>query len=340
MSWFDAICHAFSTMGLGGFSTYDASVGYFDSPAVELVLMVFMLIAAMNFARHFLALRRLTLRAVYDRSGSAPMLRVRRRQHRAARGLSSRRAARIRASATTLRHAAFSVVSMATTTGFVTRGLRGVAGVRAATGCCCSPASCATPARPAAASRCSARCCCRGRPARDDACWCTRRRSTRCGSAARSSPIASCTRCWLSSFCTSCTVVALTFAAAAQRARFRQLVQRPSSPPSTTPGPGLGRGRARRATTGPDRFPDLDLHARDAARPPGDLQRAGAVHADVLAQVTPQLHVAANFVRGTVELRPAFRASLSQIRRSSSRPSQKLCGIFHFACCLDHTGVA
>lgn len=57
MSWFDAICHAFAAMGLGGFSTHDASIGYFDSPAVEVVLIVFMLIAGMNFATHFLALR-------------------------------------------------------------------------------------------------------------------------------------------------------------------------------------------------------------------------------------------------------------------------------------------
>ncbi len=57
MNWLDAICHAFAAMGLGGFSTYDASVGHFDSPAIEIVLMVFMLIAAMNFATHFLAWR-------------------------------------------------------------------------------------------------------------------------------------------------------------------------------------------------------------------------------------------------------------------------------------------
>ena len=37
MSWFDAVCHA-SRHGLGGFSTYDASIGHFDSPAIELVL--------------------------------------------------------------------------------------------------------------------------------------------------------------------------------------------------------------------------------------------------------------------------------------------------------------
>lgn len=57
MNWLDAVCHAFATMGLGGFSTHDASIGYFNSPAIELVLIVFMLIAAMNFATHFLVWR-------------------------------------------------------------------------------------------------------------------------------------------------------------------------------------------------------------------------------------------------------------------------------------------
>ena len=58
MNWFDAICHAFSALSLGAFSTHDASIGYFHSPLIEAVLMVFMLIAAMNFATHFLALRK------------------------------------------------------------------------------------------------------------------------------------------------------------------------------------------------------------------------------------------------------------------------------------------
>jgi trk system potassium uptake protein TrkH len=61
MSWLDAICHAFAAMGLGGFSTHDASVGYFNSPAIEAVLIVFMLIAAMNFATHFLVWREKSL---------------------------------------------------------------------------------------------------------------------------------------------------------------------------------------------------------------------------------------------------------------------------------------
>jgi trk system potassium uptake protein TrkH len=57
MNWFDAICHAFSVMALGGFSTHDASVGFFDSVPIELVLIVFHVVAAMNFAVHFLAVR-------------------------------------------------------------------------------------------------------------------------------------------------------------------------------------------------------------------------------------------------------------------------------------------
>ena len=58
MHWFDAICHAFSALSLSAFSTHDASIGFFDSPQIEFVLAIFMLIAAINFATHFLALRK------------------------------------------------------------------------------------------------------------------------------------------------------------------------------------------------------------------------------------------------------------------------------------------
>jgi trk system potassium uptake protein len=58
MTWFDAIVHSFSTMGLGGFAAYDASFGYWNSQAIELVTIVFMLIAGINFSTHFLAFRR------------------------------------------------------------------------------------------------------------------------------------------------------------------------------------------------------------------------------------------------------------------------------------------
>jgi len=55
MDWLDAVCHGFSAMGLGGFSTHDASIGYFSSPLIEFVLIAFMLFAVVNFATHFLA---------------------------------------------------------------------------------------------------------------------------------------------------------------------------------------------------------------------------------------------------------------------------------------------
>lgn len=57
MSFFDAICHAFSTVAIGGFSTHDASIKYFDSLAIDLVCIVFMILAGANFALHFLAWR-------------------------------------------------------------------------------------------------------------------------------------------------------------------------------------------------------------------------------------------------------------------------------------------
>ena len=57
MEWFDAMAHSFSTVAIGGFSTHDASLGYFDSPAVEGVAMVFMVLAGVNFALHFVAWR-------------------------------------------------------------------------------------------------------------------------------------------------------------------------------------------------------------------------------------------------------------------------------------------
>jgi trk system potassium uptake protein len=118
MSWFDAFCHMCSTMGLGGFSTYDASFGQFNSPVIELVAIVFMTLAGFNFAMHFLAWRQRSFRpyvfcpearwyllALYSGvalvavflyvNGVYPSL------------LES------------LRHAAFNVVSIATTTGLV-----------------------------------------------------------------------------------------------------------------------------------------------------------------------------------------------------------------------------
>ena len=57
MSFFDAICHSFSTVSIGGFSTYDASFAEFDSPAIEAVAIVFMVICGINFSLHFYAFK-------------------------------------------------------------------------------------------------------------------------------------------------------------------------------------------------------------------------------------------------------------------------------------------
>lgn len=57
MTPFDAIGHAFATVANGGFSTRDASIGYYDSAAIELICVFFMLFAAANFALHFTAWR-------------------------------------------------------------------------------------------------------------------------------------------------------------------------------------------------------------------------------------------------------------------------------------------
>ena len=57
MDWADALMHMFTTMGIGGFSPYDASFAHFDSPAIEWVAVVFMTLAGINFALHFTAWR-------------------------------------------------------------------------------------------------------------------------------------------------------------------------------------------------------------------------------------------------------------------------------------------
>ena len=55
MDWFDAISHAFSTVAIGGFSTYDASMGHFDSPVINFICVFFLIIAAINFSLHYAA---------------------------------------------------------------------------------------------------------------------------------------------------------------------------------------------------------------------------------------------------------------------------------------------
>jgi len=117
MGWADAFMHMCSTMGLGGFSSHDASFAQFNSPAIEGVAIVFMMIAGVNFALYFVAWKRRSLWGVW-RDVEARMWFV-------AMGLSVLGIAAFLTShgvyatfAESLRHAAFNVVSIASTTGF------------------------------------------------------------------------------------------------------------------------------------------------------------------------------------------------------------------------------
>lgn len=117
MDWFDAVMHAFTTMGLGGFSSHDASFAYWDSPLIETIAMVFMLLAGINFAAHFLVWRTKSLVPYrYDSEAFSYLSIVL---------LSCLGAALYLWSSniypdmvTALRYAAFNVISVATTTGY------------------------------------------------------------------------------------------------------------------------------------------------------------------------------------------------------------------------------
>ncbi len=63
MGWIDAMVHGFSVMALGGMSSHDASMAYFDSPLLESIVMLFALIAGISFSTHFMAFRMRSLLA-------------------------------------------------------------------------------------------------------------------------------------------------------------------------------------------------------------------------------------------------------------------------------------
>jgi len=120
MSWFDAVFHAFSTVALGGFSSYDASIGHYDSLAIEIVLIAFMLVAAMNFSRHLVAWQQKSLRTYRaDREARAMLMLL-------AAGISVVTLFMWRTGvypdlSVAVRNVAFNLVSVATTCGFATQ---------------------------------------------------------------------------------------------------------------------------------------------------------------------------------------------------------------------------
>jgi trk system potassium uptake protein TrkH len=117
---FDAVAHSLATVSTGGFSTHDASFGYFDSAQIEIVAMVFMLMGSINFSLHYFALRRLQIGHYF-----------RNEEVRGLFGLVVFVSALVAAMlyfqnvltdpATALRYATFQVVSVITSTGFTTQ---------------------------------------------------------------------------------------------------------------------------------------------------------------------------------------------------------------------------
>ncbi len=117
MSLEDAVLHGFSTMGLGGFSSHDASFGHFNSPLLEAICVGFMLLAGINFATHFLVLTRRSVRPyLVDREAQAFWLLMIFSVSLVAYFLWRERV--YPDALTSLRFAAFNVISIATTTGF------------------------------------------------------------------------------------------------------------------------------------------------------------------------------------------------------------------------------
>ncbi len=119
MEAFDAIAHSFSTVAIGGFSTHDLSMGYFQSQTIEMVAVVFMLLAGINFALHFTAWRSLSLRpyladsevrAYFLLLGSVAAITI----------LALHLTSAFDSLGDAFHHGLFQVVSIGTTTGFTT----------------------------------------------------------------------------------------------------------------------------------------------------------------------------------------------------------------------------
>jgi trk system potassium uptake protein TrkH len=119
MSWTDAFIHMCSTMGLGGFAAYDASFGHFQSPAIEGVAVVFMTLAGINFALYFLAWRKRSPAVIWrDVEAQTYLLLLLASVLGVAVFLALQGV--YPSFGESLRHAAFNVVSIATTTGYAT----------------------------------------------------------------------------------------------------------------------------------------------------------------------------------------------------------------------------
>jgi len=119
MSLFDAVAHSFSTISTAGFSTHDASIGYFDSALIDWLVVFFVFIASLNFALHYLALRRATAQ-VYIRDPELKLFAGMMVAVSLLIAILLWQQDVYNSFWTALRYAVFQAVSFATTTGFAT----------------------------------------------------------------------------------------------------------------------------------------------------------------------------------------------------------------------------
>jgi len=68
MNYFDAIAHSFSTVSIGGFSTHNASIGFYSSDIIKIICIIFMFISALNFVLHFLFYKTRSLQNYFSNS--------------------------------------------------------------------------------------------------------------------------------------------------------------------------------------------------------------------------------------------------------------------------------
>ena len=120
MSIFDAISHSFSTVAIGGFSTHDGSIGYFNSPAIEMIAMFFMFLAGINFSLHFVAWNNRSLvDYIKDSEFKTYSMVLICSSIIVIAALSFN--SQYESSSETLRHSLFQTISIATTTGFTSQ---------------------------------------------------------------------------------------------------------------------------------------------------------------------------------------------------------------------------
>lgn len=117
MSLFDAVCHALSTVATAGFSTHDASFGYWNNPMIEIVAICFMLVGGINFGLHYVAWRRATV-APYHADAELRVFAFLALGIASVVGLALWLSGEYPNAFDAFRHAAFQSVSNLTTTGF------------------------------------------------------------------------------------------------------------------------------------------------------------------------------------------------------------------------------